>query len=187
MAEPRPAVFLDRDGVLNYNRRDHIKSPDELVLIPGAAEAVAALKQVGWVVIIVSNQSGLALGLFDQEALAAITAKLRMALEVAGGSPEGIYYCTHAPGAGCGCRKPATGMAVRAAREHNLRLTRSYMVGDKACDVECGRATGMRTVLVETGLPEERPGAALARPDHVAHDLSDAVAWILQQESRQPQ
>src|SRR5437762_5290449 len=83
MAEPRPAVFLDRDGVLNYNRRDHIKSPDELVLIPGAAEAVAALKQAGWVVIIVSNQSGLARGLFRQEALAAITAKLCAALEAA--------------------------------------------------------------------------------------------------------
>jgi len=187
MAEPRPAVFLDRDGVLNYNRRDHIKAPDELVLIPGAAEAVAALKQAGWLVIIISNQSGLARGLFDRESLAAITGKLRAALEAAGGSPDGIYYCPHATGAGCDCRKPAPGMAMQAAREHNLELTRSYMVGDKACDVECGRAVGMRTVLVETGLPEERPDAMLARPDHVSRDLRDAVAWILQQESGQTQ
>jgi histidinol-phosphate phosphatase family protein len=185
MAEPRPAVFLDRDGVLNYNRRDHIKAPDELVLIPGAADAVAALKQAGWVVIIISNQSGVARGLFDQESLAAITAKMRAALEAVGGNPEGIYYCPHAPDDHCECRKPAPGMALRASLEHNLDLTRSYMVGDKACDVECGRAVGMRTVLVESGLPEERLEAARARPDRVARDLSEAVAWILQQENGQ--
>jgi D-glycero-D-manno-heptose 1,7-bisphosphate phosphatase len=186
MTSLRRAVFVDRDGVLNYNRSDHIKSPEELVMIPGAAAAVAALRQAGWVVMVVSNQSGLARGLFSREALEAITAKLRAELEAAGGGADAICYCPHAPNAGCECRKPAPGMVLQAAREHGLDLARSYLVGDKECDIACGQAAGVRTILVETGLPEERPDPRLARPDHVARDLAAAVAWILQQDRRQP-
>src|SRR5207245_501625 len=97
MGHGRPAVFLDRDGVLNYNRSDHIRTPEEYVPITGAAAAVATLKQAGWVVVVVSNQSGLGRGLFDQEALDAIMAKMRTELEIAGGSPEAVYYCPHSP------------------------------------------------------------------------------------------
>lgn len=181
----RRAVFLDRDGVLNYNSTAYIKTPGEYAPIPGAAAAVARLKQAGWVVIVVSNQSGLGRGLFDQEALDAIMAKMSAVLEAAGGGTDGIYYCPHAPGAGCDCRKPKPGLLLRAAGEHGLDLERSYLVGDKACDIECGRALGMQTILVETGLPEERPGPAVTRPDCVASDLGAAVAWILQEGLRQ--
>jgi len=187
MASGTRAVFLDRDGVLNYNRSDHIKTPEEYVPIPGAAAAVARLKEAGWAVVVVSNQSGLGRGLFNQEALDAIMAKMRAVLAAAGGGVDGVYYCPHAPGAGCECRKPASGLVLRAAREHGLDLKHSYLVGDQGGDIECGRAVGMRTVLVETGLPEERPGPSAARPDHVAKDLGDAVAWILQEGHRQPQ
>jgi D-glycero-D-manno-heptose 1,7-bisphosphate phosphatase len=182
----RPAVFVDRDGVLNYNRREHIKSPDEFAPIPGAGAAVAALKQAGWVVVIVSNQSGIGRGLFGQEALEQITAKMVAGLEAAGGRVDGIYYCPHTPEAECGCRKPAPGLVRRAAMEHGLDLRRSYFIGDKAADIACGQAVGTRTLLVETGLPEERPDPAVARPDHVARDMSAAVEWILQQQCRQP-
>lgn len=177
----RPAVFLDRDGVLNYNRRDYVKSPRELVAIPGAAAAAAALKRAGWVVVVVSNQSGVGRGLFDEATLDAIMTKLRAGLEAAGAAPDAIYYCPHPPDAGCDCRKPAPGMLFRAAREHRLDLARSFFVGDSGCDVECGRAAGTRTVLVQTGLPEQRPDPAVVRPDHVAQDLPDATAWILEQ------
>jgi len=185
MALKRPAVFLDRDGVLNYNRTDHIKTPEEYLPIPGAAEAVARLKRHGWVVVVVSNQSGLARGLFSQEALAAIMAKMQAVLAAAGGGADAVYYCPHAPEAGCDCRKPAPGLLLQAAREHALDLGRSYFVGDKASDIECGRAAGLRTVLVETGLPEERPDPAVIRADHQARDLAGAVAWILQERDRQ--
>jgi D-glycero-D-manno-heptose 1,7-bisphosphate phosphatase len=185
MAEKRRAVFLDRDGVLNYNRRDHIKTPEEYLPIPGAAGAVARLKRRGWFVVVVSNQSGLARGLFDEEALAAIMAKMQSILAAAGAGADALYFCPHAPGAGCDCRKPAPGMLLRAAREHGLDLGGSYLVGDKASDIECGRAAGLRTVLVETGLPEDRPDPAASRPDYRAQDLSCAVAWILQEEDRQ--
>jgi histidinol-phosphate phosphatase family protein len=184
MADARRAVFLDRDGVLNYNRSDHIKSPEEYVPIPGAAEAVARLRAAGWRVILVSNQSGLGRGLFDQTALDAVMARMCTVLKAAGGGVDGVYYCPHAPGAGCVCRKPQPGLLLRAAREHGLDLPRSYVVGDKAGDIECGRAVRARTILVETGLPEERPDLAAAHPDYVASDLSDAVAWILQEGCR---
>jgi histidinol phosphatase-like enzyme len=85
----------------------------------------------------------------------------------------------HAPGAGCDCRKPKPGLVIRAAREHGLDLGRSYFVGDTGCDIECGRAAGLQTVLVETGLPEQRPDPAVVRPDYVARDLVQAVTWIL--------
>jgi D-glycero-D-manno-heptose 1,7-bisphosphate phosphatase len=186
MASGRRAVFLDRDGVLNYNRSDHIKSPDEYVPIPGAAPAVALLNEAGWVVIVVSNQSGLGRGLFDQPALDAVMAKMRAVLEAAGGNIDGVYYCPHAPGAGCDCRKPQPGMLLRAGREHRLDLEHSYLVGDQAGDIECGRAVGARTILVKTGLPEEGPDVRVTRPDHVAKDLGEAVAWILQDSHRQP-
>jgi D-glycero-D-manno-heptose 1,7-bisphosphate phosphatase len=177
----RRAVFLDRDGVLNYNRSDYVKSAAEWVAIPGAAEAVAALNRMGWTVIVVSNQAGLGRGLFDRAALDAITAKLRAALEAAGGAVDAIYYCPHTPGDGCDCRKPEPGLVLQAAREHGLDLTRSFFVGDSASDIECGRAAGVQTVLVETGLAEQRPDPATVHPDHAARDLGDAVAWILQQ------
>jgi histidinol-phosphate phosphatase family protein len=185
MSHLRPAVFIDRDGVLNYNRSDHIKSPEELALIPGSAAAVAALKRAGRVVVVVSNQSGLARGLYDQQALDAITAKLKTELAAVGGALDAVYYCPHAPGAGCDCRKPAPGLVHRAAREHGLDLARSCLVGDRAADIECGQAAGLRTVLVETGLPEDRHERASVRPDHLAPDLSGAVEWILQQDRRQ--
>lgn len=172
------AVFLDRDGVLNYNRPDYVKTPEECIPIPGAAEAVAALKRAGWAVVLASNQSGLGRGLFDRKTLAAIMAKLSAELEAAGGRLDAIYTCPHLPGAGCDCRKPAPGMVLRAAREHHLDLARSFFVGDSRCDIECGRAAGLRTVLVETGLAEQRAGLAGVAPDYVAPDLPAAVAWI---------
>jgi D-glycero-D-manno-heptose 1,7-bisphosphate phosphatase len=182
--DQRRAVFLDRDGVLNYNRSDFIKSPDEYVPVPGAAESVAALQRKGWAVIVVSNQSGLGRGLFDQAALDAILEKMQSVLKEAGGGADAIYYCPHTPESACSCRKPAPGLILQAAQEHDLDLARSYFVGDKGSDIECGRAAGVRTILVESGLPEERPDPAVAHPDHVARNLTDAVAWILQEGKR---
>lgn len=186
MSHPRRAVFLDRDGVLNYDRPDYIKSPEEFVPIPGAAAAIARLKQAGWVVVVVSNQSGLGRGMFDREALEAVMAKMHAVLAAAGGGVDAVYYCPHAPGAGCNCRKPAPGLLRRAAQEHGLDLARSYMVGDKSSDIACGRAVGARTVRLETGKPEERPVPEMARPEYTARTLGDAVAWILQEGERQP-
>jgi histidinol-phosphate phosphatase family protein len=177
----RRTVFLDRDGVLNYNRSDYVKTPEEFVPIPGAAAAVAALNRAHWRVVVISNQSGLGRGLIAPASLDAITARLLAGLKAVGGSVDAIYYCPHRPDDGCDCRKPAPGLVLRAAREHSIDLAGSFFVGDSAGDILCGRAVGMRTVLVETGLPDQRPDPEVVRPDHVARDLAGAVAWILQQ------
>jgi histidinol-phosphate phosphatase family protein len=177
---PRPAVFLDRDGVLNYNRRDYVKSPDELVMLAGSAEAVARLSVAGWPVFVISNQAGIGRGLMAEEDLAAITRKLEASLASAGGRLSGIYYCRHHPQARCECRKPRPGLLLRAAREHRLDLARSYFVGDDPRDVAAGAAAGVPTILVLSGVAGLIQAAGLdPAPAHVARDLGEAVEWIL--------
>src|SRR5688500_2758238 len=109
------AIFLDRDGVLNYNRSDYVKTPEELVMLPGSAAAVGRLRQAGWPVFLISNQAGIARGVMSAEDLERVTAKLHQALAEAGGGLVGVYYCRHHPEAGCDCRKPQPGLLLRAA------------------------------------------------------------------------
>jgi histidinol-phosphate phosphatase family protein len=175
---PRPAVFLDRDGVLNRDSDDFIKTPDELELLPGAAAAVLRLTEAGLPVVVITNQSGIARGLFAEEALTGLHERLRA--ELAPAPVTAIYYCPHGPDDGCDCRKPATGMLLRAAAEHGLDLSRSYLVGDRPSDIACGVAAGAKTALVLTGKMARYDAARFdAAPDHVAADLGEAVEWIL--------
>jgi len=175
------AVFLDRDGVINVLRRDHVKHPDELQLLPGAAEAVARLNQGQVPVIIITNQSGLGRGLYPPETLACIHAKLRSELARAGAKLTAIYHCPHRPDEGCACRKPRPTLLHWAAYDFGLDLTRTVFVGDSRSDIEAGTAAGCRTVLVRTGYgAEEAEGAAQwpIPPDFIAADLKEAVDWI---------
>lgn len=175
--KPRPAVFLDRDGVLNRDSEDFIKTPDELELLPGVPEAVARLSEAGYLLVVITNQSGIGRGLFEESALEGLHSKLRTELGV---ELTGIYYCPHAPEAGCDCRKPSPGMLHRAAAEHGIDLERSYVVGDRPSDIACGLTAGCKTVLVLTGKTVNydfntfRPA-----PDYIAADLREAVDWIL--------
>ena len=140
----RPAVFLDRDGVLNYNRSDYIKSPDELVMIPESAAAVGRLCAAGWPVFLISNQAGIARGVMTAD-LDAVTGRLVRTLAEAGGALDAVYYCRHHPDAGCDCRKPRPGMLLRAAEEHGLDLKQSFFIGDNPTrDVQAGAAAGRR-------------------------------------------
>ncbi len=181
------AVFLDRDGVLNRDSADFIKTPDELHLLPGIPEAVARLNAAGFAAIVISNQSGLLRGLVTRENLEAIHARLRSILESAGASLTAIYYCPHLPTDGCACRKPAPGLVLQAAREHDVDLANSYFVGDREGDVACGAATGCRTVLVLSGrtCAEEAAQFTIA-PDHICADLPAAVSWIVGMEKPKP-
>jgi D-glycero-D-manno-heptose 1,7-bisphosphate phosphatase len=179
----RRAVFLDRDGVLNYNRSDYVKSPEELVLLPGSAAAVARLCAAGWPVFLISNQAGIARGVMTAEDLEAVTGKLERALVEAGGALEAIYYCRHRPDAGCDCRKPRPGMLLRAAAEHGLDLAHSFFVGDDPRDVRAGAAAGVPTLLVLSGVAPASAPEMEPRPIHVSRDLAEAVDWILTRES----
>ena len=174
MAVSLKAVFIDKDGTLVQNVPYNV-DPRRITLAEGASHAVLRLSQSGFRVIVVSNQPGAALGYFDEKALQAVEARLRELLPALGA----FYYCPHAPGAGCDCRKPAPGMLERAAREQGVDLAASWMVGDILDDVEAGRRAGCRTILLDVGNETEwRPGEA-RQPHHVARDLSQAAALIV--------
>lgn len=171
----KPAVFLDRDGVLNHVLiRDGMPfgpmTLGEFSLVDGAAADVRRLKDAGFAVIVATNQPELARGRLQPAALDAMHAKLRAEVPV-----DAIFVCPHDDADRCACRKPQPGLLLSAAREHGIDLARSFMVGDRWRDVEAGRAAGCRTVLVEMGYRE----ALKAPPDHVADGLGGAVRWIL--------
>ena len=146
MSGANRAVFLDKDGTLVENVPYNV-DPQRITLAPGAVEAVSRLAGQGYRIIVVSNQPGVALGYFAPSALEGVEHRLEELLPAL----DGFYFCPHAPGAGCSCRKPACGMLVRAAEEHGVDLRSSWMVGDILDDVEAGRRAGCRTILVDNG------------------------------------
>ena len=157
-AESRPALFLDRDGVL-IEELEYLSEPERVRLIPGAAAAVRRANDAGWRVAVVSNQSGVARGLFPESALPHIHREVAERLaEEAGAVIDGFYYCPHHPTTGqgiyridCDCRKPKPGMLLRAARELGIDLSKSWTIGDRLTDLQAGATAGCRTILVRTG------------------------------------
>jgi len=147
----RAAVILDRDGVINHDSENYIKSLDEFKLIPSSVQAIADLHQAGWPVFIVTNQSGLERGLYDEAVLASMHAKLYHAVQDLGGDIQAIYYCPHHPKTECECRKPKPGLFQQLALEYQVDLKESYYVGDKASDVEVAITVSAQPVLVTTG------------------------------------
>ena len=174
------AVFLDRDGVLNRDSDDFIRTVDEVEMLPGVPEAVRRLNDAGFLTVVITNQSGIARGFFTEEALSQIHRNLIPQVESAGGKISAVYYCPHIPQDGCNCRKPLPGMLEQAAREHNIDLAASYLVGDRPEDMACGNSVGARTILVLTGKSLSfDPARFTCRPHHVAMGLPEAAAWIL--------
>lgn len=175
-------IFLDRDGTLNPDP-GYVRSPDRFELFPGVAQALSRLKQAGARLIVVTNQSGVARGFFSAGDLDGIHAKLRYLLGEAGVSLDAIYVCPHHPDDGCDCRKPNRGLIDRAVGEQRIDLTRSYLIGDHARDIELAKRVGSRSILVTTGavLPDQVEGlkASGTVPDRVAYSLAEAVDWLL--------
>jgi len=180
-------VFLDRDGTLNIDS-GYLKSPDDLTVLPGVGAALAKLKQAGARLIVVTNQSGVGRGYFTSKDLEAIHSKLRLLLAEDGVTLDGLYFCPHHPDDRCNCRKPARGMVDRALAELHVDLSRAYVVGDSARDVELARQVGAKGLLVMTGPSGAEALADLTArdlsPDHVADDLSQAVEWIIAHATR---
>lgn len=180
----RPAVFLDRDGVLSRNCSNFVRSLDQFEIFQQAVRGAAALSRGGPAVVIVSNQSGIARGFLTAEAVDAMMDRLRDAIRADGGSVDGVYYCPHHPDDCCDCRKPMPGMLHRAEEDLGIDLSRSVIVGDNQSDIAAGKSAGLLAkVLVLTGdtRPEHRPvwEGWKTPPDHVAPDLEAAVPWIL--------
>ncbi|GBC94251.1 D-glycero-beta-D-manno-heptose-1,7-bisphosphate 7-phosphatase [bacterium HR16] len=181
----RPALFLDRDGVINADPVEFVTKPEELHLLPSSAEAIAHFNALGVPVIVCSNQSGVAKGLYTLEALKQISERLQEMLRDYHAHIDAFYYCPHDDADNCDCRKPKPGLLLRAAREHAIALEKSVFVGDSWRDIIAGRAAGVRTVLVLSGhvKPEmlDSPEVTNHPPDHIAPDLKGATEWILNQ------
>ena len=163
---PREAVFLDRDGTL-IEEVHYLSAPEQVRLIPGAADAVRRLNEAGVLVVVVTNQAGVARGYFPESRIADVHAHLSALLAEHGAHIDAYYYCSHHPTEGtgayrvtCECRKPKPGLLLTAAREWDIDLARSWMIGDKLCDAEAGAAAGCHTMLVRTGHGTNLPGAA---------------------------
>ena len=147
----RGLVILDRDGVINRDSREFVKNTDEWRPIPGSIEAIAKLSRAGYTVAVASNQSGLARGLFDRNALRAMHRKLRRLVAAEGGRIDRIVVCPHGPGDGCNCRKPSPGLLLRLARHYGTSLDGVPAVGDSLRDLEAAAAAGATPLLVLTG------------------------------------
>ncbi len=168
------AVFLDRDGTMAKDI-SYCSCPEDFELFPYTAQAVNRLHELGFKVIVVTNQSGVGRGYLTEETLAEIHEKMKTELAKEGAFVDGVYYCPHHPDDNCDCRKPRPGMIARAVREHNIDPRRSFMVGDLPFDIGLGKAAGCRTVLVGASPSEE---AIALGPDAVVPDLTAAVREI---------
>jgi len=193
MTQLRRAVFLDRDGVLVYDQ-GFLTRADQIRLLDGVAAALAALKQAGWFLAVVTNQAAVARGLITEGELERLNELIVERIEQAGGPRmDAVYYCPHHPDGdlaeyrkACACRKPRPGMLIRAAEEHGLDRQASVLVGDRLSDIAAGQAGGCRTVLVTCGRHDAPPivsadPPAECRPDYVCADLQAACDWILNQ------
>jgi D-glycero-D-manno-heptose 1,7-bisphosphate phosphatase len=177
----KPAIFLDRDGVIVENRADYIKSLDEVRILPGALAALASAAGLDCRIIVVTNQSVIGRGLLSEAGLRAINASLDAAIRAAGGRIDAWYFCPHHPDNGCACRKPKPGMLLDAAADWNLDLAASVLIGDAVTDLQAARAAGAQAIMVRTGLGHGQTAALsqaglLAVP--VVRDLAAALAYI---------
>lgn len=195
MTTRRPAVFFDRDGTLN-EEVDFISAPEQLRLIPGAGSAVRAVNEHGLLAFVISNQSGIARGLFTEADLIPIHAKFERDLGEKGARIDRIYYCPHHPTAGvppyrtdCECRKPRPGMLHRAVHDLGADLSMSYVIGDRIVDVLAGKNAGAKGILVLTGYGETSAGECRAQgivPDYIAPSVKEAVEFILNERKGAP-
>ena len=187
MLHPAPAVFLDRDGTL-VEEAGYLDRLERLQFFPYSVDAVRTLNRAGFPVVIVTNQAGVARGIFREDFVAEAHRHITERLERGGARVDGFYYCPHHPEASieryrlaCDCRKPQPGLLHRAASDLNLDLRRSFVIGDRWHDLEAGQAVGARGVLVRTGYgrTEESSPKAGVVPAAIVDTLIAAVSWIL--------
>ena len=174
-------VILDRDGVINYDSDDYIKSPGEWRPIPGSLEAIARLNQAGYRVVVASNQAGIGRGLFDMATLAAINDKMHRTVAQAGGRIEAVFYCPHSRDENCNCRKPKPGLLEDIARRFNTDLTEVPAIGDSLRDLQAAVQVHAQPILVMTGKGKKTAAAGkLPENTKTYADLSEAAKDLVQ-------
>jgi D-glycero-D-manno-heptose 1,7-bisphosphate phosphatase len=177
--EQRGCVLLDRDGTVNVECH-YLSSPDQVELLPHAAKGLRHLSRIGLKLAIVTNQSGIARGYFDQQRLEAIHGRLRQLLRDEHVEIDAIYHCPHHPDDHCDCRKPQPGMGRQAMQDFCCSPDQMFVIGDKPCDVEFGNALQATTFLVRTGYGREMESAGKANSNYVVDDLWSAAREIEQ-------
>lgn len=183
-------IILDRDGTINEDRDDFVKSPEEWVPLPGALEAIARLNHAGWHTVLATNQSGLGRGLFDMAMLNAMHARMNQMLGKQGGRIDAVFFCPHTPEDQCNCRKPLPGLMEQIGERYGVDLKDVPIVGDSLRDLQAGMAAGCPTHLVRTGnarqLEAKQLAALLAQvPGTQTHDdLSAFAEYIIQHEHK---
>ncbi len=182
---PRKVVFLDRDGVINLDSPDYIKSWAEFEFLPGSLEAIKLLTLNGFDAIVITNQSVINRKMVAIEDLDYIHNMIKNTVKSRGGEIKDIFFCPHTPEDGCDCRKPNPGLIYKAQQRYRIDIANTAMVGDSAKDIECARNAGCRyAVLVKTGngiIAEKILAEKNIYPDHVARDLLGAANWIITQ------
>jgi len=175
----RPAVFLDRDGVINENREDYVLTWDQFHFIPGSIEAIRRLTEAGWPIVVVTNQSAIGRGIVKRRVIDDINLRMCATVNAAGGHISRVVICPHHPDAGCRCRKPKPGLLRAAARDLGIDLHESVLIGDSAADLGAAAAVGCRAILVRTGhgagIETQIDPARVA----IAEDLSEAVDLLV--------
>ncbi|MFN2501722.1 MAG: D-glycero-alpha-D-manno-heptose-1,7-bisphosphate 7-phosphatase [Pyrinomonadaceae bacterium] len=173
----KPAIFLDRDGTL-VQEVNYLSRVEDLRLFPFTRAAIRAMREAGFLLIVITNQSGIGRGIYDEEAMHSVHRRIQYHLE---GSIDRFYFCPHLPCDGCQCRKPGQGMIEAARKDFEINISDSWMIGDKAIDIETGQGAGMRTALVLTGYGAAHKNLLVNQPDIVADDLMGATRAIVDQ------
>src|SRR5256714_12762197 len=168
-----PAVFVDRDGTIMHDA-DYCSRPEQVRVFQGVSDALVRLKDAGYKIIVITNQSGIGRGFFTEKQYRAVEAEVSR--QLGKGLIDATYFCPDVPGQPSKCRKPAPGMVLQAARELNIDLSRSFLIGDKEIDAECAHNAGVRAIRVRTGFDKMTDGSCA---DWVAEDLSAAAEIIL--------
>jgi histidinol-phosphate phosphatase family protein len=175
-------IFLDRDGVINENRADYVKSWSEFRFLPGSREAIAKLTQAGHRIVVCTNQAGIARGTISVETVEEIHRRMIESISDVGGKIEKVYYCPHDRDGNCSCRKPCPGMLLQARDELGIDMHDAVFIGDSITDIRAGRAAGIHTVLVLSGLGLEQFREHLHEvngPFHICINLTHAVELVL--------
>ncbi len=178
-------AILDRDGTIIENRH-YLSDPDDIVLLPGAAEGLSLMQDLGIGIIVITNQSGIARGYFTAERLETIHERLILLLKKQGIAVKGIYICPHHPNDNCRCRKPNTGLLSRASADFNFNPETAFVIGDNHCDIELGKRAGANTILVRTGYGTTVEREAKITPDFIEDNLlraATAIEQVIRRES----
>lgn len=182
MTTKQSALFLDRDGVIIENRAHYVRRWQDVEFLPGALDALAQIAHHPFKIIVVTNQSAVGRGIISLETATAINDRIINIVRQHGGRIDAAYICPHAPADRCHCRKPAPGMLLQAAADHDIDLTRATMIGDALTDLQAGRAAGAQAVLLRSGRGHAQialPAAEALRPFPLFDDLAQALASIV--------